>query len=617
MKIQELLPKKRRLQIKLFVMLLLSLPGGYLRAQVKYDEGARTINGVQILQDKDDATAFYYLPQYPKLAMHDDGSYELLCMKYVGEKGEPSGGLFHALIEFKLPDDTIAVIERKLQKEIPGAHIMGPVRMTAPKAGEGAEDPPSFEIVSAILSNKDGKDAFTKSVVSSGFAPLTPGSKAAVAALLDQQGTTLLWNSLSSGTSDVSISIKGSYEAYVKGYNATVTAEVSNIYEHFSKLSSDQEGFTKDQTRNIIDQLHKDNKIKIDVFDRSAGLGIKTGDMDGILKLVTDKLLELIFDSKTGWAKDPQREVAVEGNQVPGRQERGYFWQVFGGAEDQSYITDHQYVLKRRKDIQVNTFYLNLSKATTIQVPFNTTGNIAGLYKNMADQERYFKTVNMSDPDFQQRSVLFQLNGETADAFNELINYASVSFKKTYNDGRPDVTGQIIFQASDVKEGKNLKDVLYPRLGIKTSDWLDYEYKIDWSVKGAATPISYPKDKTQWMKASDNIISLSLPFRKNTVELDATRQSLNDSSIASAVVTIAGMVNGQQKQLKKIILRPGDTESVSKFSFFNDDNTPVAYTVKWYHKNGKTFQQPIKQLDVANGSNGYLLVMPPAAENFN
>ena len=119
------------------------------QAQVKYDEGSRFINGVQLLQDKDDANAYYYVPKYPKLAT-GDGTYQLLCMKYVGNKNEPSGGLFHALLEFTLPADSIAAIEKKLKQEFPSAIIAGPVKMSQPSAAEGAADKPaSFEIISA------------------------------------------------------------------------------------------------------------------------------------------------------------------------------------------------------------------------------------------------------------------------------------------------------------------------------------------------------------------------------------------------------------------------------------------------------------------------------------
>ena len=604
-----LLPKNLLLAILVFT-------GALSEAQVKYDEGSRFINGVQLLQDKDNANAYYYIPKYPKLATNDDGSYQLLCMKYIGGKNEPSGGLFHALLEFTLPADSVASIEKKLKQEFPAATVVGPVKMSQPGTGDGAAGKPaSFEIISAILSNKEGKDNFTRSVVTSGYAPLTPGSKAAVAALLNPQGATLLWNSLTGATSDVSVSISGTYEAYVKGYNATISAEVSTIYSHISKISSFQEGFTKDQSRKIVDDLRKNNSLKIEVFDRSAGLGIKTTDMDGILKIVTDKLLEMMFDAKAGWAKDPQRETAVDAGQISGRQERGYFWQVFGGAENIPYVSDNQYVLKNRKDIQVNTFYLNLSKATTIQVPINTTGNIAGLYKELGNDPRYFKVVDMNDAAFEKRSVYFQIGGETAEAFSDLINFTSISFRKVYGEGNNDYAQQIMFQSLEIKEGKTLKDIVYPRLGVKGSDWLNYEYQIEWGIKGSDKPIIFPAARDKWIKTNEPVIQLTLPFRKNTIEVDANRQLLKDSAIVSAVITIAGVQNGQNKQLKKLVLRPGDAESLSKAIIFRDENTPVVYTVKWYSNKG-THQEAIHILDIQSGDSDYILLTPPSSDKF-
>lgn len=583
-------------------------------SQVKYDEGSRMINGVQLLQDKDDPNAYYYIPRYPKLATNDDGTYQLLCIKYVGTKAETSGGLFHALLEFSLPQDSVTAIEAKLQKEFPRAKLVGPVKMWQAQGTDNAgEKSASFQIISAILSNKEGKESFTRNVISSGSAPLTPGSKAAIAAMLNPQGATLLWNSLTGAASDVSVSISGTYEAFVKGYNAVVSAEVSTIYNHFSRLTSFQEGFTKDQTRKIVDDLRKDNKLKIEVFDRSAGLGIKSDDMDAILKLVTDKLIELMFDAKTGWAKDPTYETAVEGGQVAGRRQRGYFLQVFGGADNPEYISDNQYVLKNRKDVKVNTFYLNLSKSTTIRVPVNTTGNIAGLYKELGNNPLYFHIVDMNDPAFQTRSVYFQVDGETTDAFTDLVNFAAVSFRKKYHDNSNDNTQQLMFQANEIKEGKTMKDVSYPRLGEKNPDWLNYEYRVEWSIKGSNKVITVPEAKDKWLAAESPVIPLVLPFRKNIIEIDANRQLFKDSGIASAVITIAGLQNGKSKQLKKIVLRPADAESITKAIVFRDENSPVVYAVKWYTNKG-SYQEDIQQIDMQTGNTGFILLTPPPAD---
>jgi len=54
--------------------------------------------------------------------------------------------------------------------------------------------------------------------------------------------------------------------------------------------------------------------------------------MEGILGVVTDKLMELMFDAEMGWAKQPEKETAVEQGQLLGRRERGFFSKIFGGG---------------------------------------------------------------------------------------------------------------------------------------------------------------------------------------------------------------------------------------------------------------------------------------------
>src|SRR5689334_5371268 len=78
------------------------------RALVNYDQGQRQIKGVQLLQDFNDPTAYYYVPQFPRLATKEDGTFEIVCLKFVDTKEDgASGGLFHALIEFSLPSELL------------------------------------------------------------------------------------------------------------------------------------------------------------------------------------------------------------------------------------------------------------------------------------------------------------------------------------------------------------------------------------------------------------------------------------------------------------------------------------------------------------------------------
>jgi len=590
--------KRAVLALTVLSVSLTALPA---RALVNYDKGSRIVKGVQLLQDSQDPSAYYYIPQYPRLSMSRDSTFEFLCMKYVDQAGGTNGGLFHALVEFTLPPEMLAGLEKELQKSVSNGKILGPVQLMQ-TAKDGEEGTGSFEVVSAILSDKkDG--GFTRSVITSGKAPLMPGSKAVVAALLKQEGATLLWNSMMSPTSDVSVAIHAYYEAAVEGYNAKVTADVSTIYEHFSMVANTQEQYTKRQVRNVVDKLQRDGSLKIEVLDRSAGLGIKTDDMDGVLKLITDKLVEVMFDAKAGWAADPEREAAVEQNQLQGRQERGFFWKVFGDAQDTPYYTDNQYVLKKRTDVRQNTFVLTLSKKSTIKVPVDTAGNLGGLYRSMGADPRYFRVVNLADPDFEFRPVYFQVDGDYLDSFQDAINFVSVNFRKPY-PGKPAFTKTVMYNRADVEGGKTTQSVSFPRLGMTDPDWTNYEYQIRWALRGGPT-VSVPTNEDQWLKGSDAAISLSPPFEKRVIEIEADRSLFQERGVATGLVEFATILAGKPRVMKKATLRATDTTPTAKLALYHDKGTPIAYRVTWHSKNGSK-DGKLEVLDT-----DYLYLTPP------
>lgn len=625
---------KKHLFYSLFIICILIHENG--KAQVKYDEGAFYLKGVTLLQDRNNDKDYYYLPQYPRLSTKDDGTFEFLCLKYVGEKAENSGGLFHALIRFDLPDTLIATLQKELRKISPGARIAGPVPLMQPKKDDPEIVTPSFDIVSAVLSNKEGENAMTRTVVTSGYAPLTPGSKAAVASLLNQNGATLLWNSFTGPNSDVSVSLHGYYEASVRAYNAIVTAEMNVIYSHFSQMKAKQEGYNKKQIRQVIDDLQKKGGLKVEVFDRSAGLGIKTSDMDGILSLITNKLTEIMFDSKTGWSKEPEMMDPNLGFDPRGRQgdksEAGQVISDIGEAmsdvmgslpilgwfspkkkknTNPEYITDNQYVMKDIKNIRTQKFYLNLSKSTTIKVPFHTAGNLGGLYSELGEDEKYFRIVNMDDPDFQKREINFQLDTKFNDAFDDIISFVSIVFRKKYGNGQDDVTSQVMINGDDLKKGITSKSISYPRLGITNSDWLNYEYQVVWSFKGRQEVVRYPKEINNWVSTSDASIPLTPPLVKEFIEIDGDREQFVIDSISSVNISFASVLGGEKKVVKNIVLRATDQSAPSKISLYHDIDAPVVYQDTWYSKRRGQHKANLSLLGTS-----YLFMQSPAKEDF-
>jgi len=560
-------------------------------ALVKMDEGRMTVKGIQLLQDYADPTSYYYVPTYPRVATNEDGTFQFLCLKYVDPAGKSGGGLFHALVEFTLPGDIVADLEKELRKSVPDGKIVGPVPLMQAEPAEGEDEPGSFEVVSAVLSDIGG---FTRKVITSGKAPITPGSRAALAAILNPQGATLLWDSLSGPTSDVSIAINAYYEAAVMSFDARITADVTTIYNHFSSLMNVQQDYTRRQLRDITDDLYRKGNIKVEVLDRSKALDLKAGDLQALVDTVTNKIIELMFDSKTGFSADPPREVAVEPGQIKGRQEKGWLAKLFTSSGDQKYYTDNQYVMKKREDVRQNIFSVVLTKNSTVKVPVNTAGNIRGLYDEFKEDPRYFRIVNLADPAFEFRSVYFQVDGDYASSFQDSVNFVAVNFRKKFTDN-PEFTGTLRFSHENVKDGKLVQEISYPRLAEQDASWLDYEYQVMWSVRNRKT-VSIPVDQQKWLSANDPAISLAPPLEKRMIEVDADRGAFNDAGVVSANLVFEYPLLHEAKRTR-VTLRARDTESTSQVTLYKDPGPKVKAKVTWYLKNGQRVTQDLGETD--------------------
>lgn len=587
--------------LKLAVLVAALAIAGPAHALVRMDEGRREILGIQLLQDATDPKSYFYVPAYPRLATSRDGAFQLLCLKYVDPKGKTSGGLFHALVEFTLPPDFVAEIEKELKKQVPDARLSGPVPLVEASAREGEEAPASFEVVSAVLSDT-GDKGMARKVVTSGKAPVTPGSRAAVAAMLSQEGATLLWDSLNGPTSDVSVSVNAAYEAVVTGFDARITADMSVIYNHFSQIANKQEEFNKRQMRDIVDELTRKGDIKVEVLDRSKGLQLQGASMQALVDTITSKITELMFDAKAGFSLDPPREVAVEQGQLKGRQERGFLAKLFKGTGNQKYFTDDQFVLKKRSDIKRNVFSVVLTKNSTVRVPIHTSGNIGGVYNAHKADPRYFRIVSLGDPAFERRPLYFQVDGEFISGFQDSINFVAVSIRKRYQSN-PEFTETLRFSQELVRDGRLVLETGYPRLGEGDASYLNYEYQVVWSFRGRDS-VRVPADPNKWVASTDPVVSLTPPLEKRIIDIDADRGRFVDKGIASANVVFEYSLRSQPKQTRAT-LRAADTASSNTVTLLADRAATVKTKVTWYFKNGR---QVTKEL----GADNYLVLIPPA-----
>jgi hypothetical protein len=610
-----------RLRLRVTLVCLLIVAATPVNALVNQDEGRIEVGGIQLLQSAENPNEYYYLPPSPyissKLVTNEAGEeeevFEFLFMQYVGgPDGASSGGIIHALIEFNLPSESVEELEELLQDERPGASIIGQVPLL-PVVSDGTDgsgnNMGSFEVKSATLSASGA--SLNDKVVTSGVAPIMPGSKAVLAAKLDQTEAVLLSASFEGPTSDLSIAIHAYYQAKVSAFNARVTADMETIYTHKSILNNQQGGFTRRQLRKIVDELHQDGIIKVEVFDQSQGSGVDTSDVEKILNVVTNKLTETMFDSSTGWSAVPEYETAVEKGQISGRQKRGFLGRAFKGSGNKKYKSDNQFTVKRREDIRQQHFEMILNKETTIKVPFDTAGNLGGLFALLGDDERYFRVINMADdirPTTLQQ-VNFQIDGNYIDAFKDQINFVSVRLRKNYPDGSAQ-TSDLLFSHDKVSAGETLQSISFPRGGDKSANWRDFEYQVRWSIRGQDT-ITQPEQEDEWHHSSDSTVSLNPPFQKRVIKAEVDRELLRNNDIANVVVLYGATLFGDLVASDSVVFRKSDGEAVQETVLFHDVDTPIVKRAVWNTNEGEIRER----VEVVEGD--YLYLIPPSNAGAN
>lgn len=563
-------------------------------ALVNYEVGAITIDGIQLLQDSTDKNKYYYLPPVPRVSEHKDGGFEISLVKFIDPEGDTSGGLLHMLVTLALPEDELELLKGKLKETNSKATIAGPVQLKTEEGG-------SFDVVSATLSDT----GLTRELITSGRAPISPGSKAAIASSLSKNGATLLWESLNKPTSDVSVAVSAYYEAVMPSFNAKISADVSTVYTHFSKLKNVQEGYKKKEIRSIVDELTRTGAIKIDVMDRMPEDKLNQS-MQSLVNMISNKLTETIFDQKTGFTAIPKKEAAVEKGQVKRRQKKGWMAKLFTGTGNQKYYTDNQYVLKKRTDINKAIFRINLNRRAVIKVPLYTAGNISGLYNAYKDKESMFRVVNLADPSFQKREIFFRVDGDFTDVFEKNLNFAAVAIKKGYsgkdkNKGHDDATGELIFTREDIRNGIFSKSWKYARLGEKTAAWMDYAYQVDWSLKGGKT-----KEDKQWVNSNAPIITIKPPLDRMDLEIDADRFMIDEGGYRSVMMEVQYKIFGKTKKERLAVMRSTDADSLNTAVLFHDPKSKVEYRLTWYPQEGKKYQSDWQELDET-----YLVIYPP------
>lgn len=212
------------------------------------------------------------------------------------------------------------------------------------------------------------------------------------------------------------------------------------------------------------------------------------------------------------------------------------------------------------------------------------SGNIGELYQRYNEDERFFSSVSLDDPVFEERSIEVILDGQDFNDFKNYINSVSVMFKKE-RWGDPATTGEVKFFDEQFANKGNRLTFVYGRGGEGSSEWLNYQYKTKWSFYGG---VEWEND---WIKTSDSVITLTPAADYRTVQISLDSDNLEKFGIRAAAFQIKHQIFGKDV-LREIIIDPhrGDPLQAEYKYLHEEGRLGYQYKIIWLLNDGREIQ---------------------------
>ena len=539
---------------------------------------------------------YYYLPPPPRVARDATGRPQFLFMKFTSDKdkahGGVAGGILHFLTEYGLSTQQETELKQKVAAVIPGAKVMGAVPM---EMGEGES---TFRVISATLSDT----GLTQRVVSSGKAPLMPGQKVAAAARLDPAGAVLLEESLKRPTSDISVEFDLAFTSFLPAFDGTITFDWERFKSHIDDwkmkyrdrkdckwwIFGCHHHYTTDEIREIYDMMCENETIRIEWTE-----GIADERLEAIRQAFF-KFMETSFFERTaaGFGEEGGEEdkKLTEGMTTP---------------EQRGSTTDfNRYVAKSEDSYKNKTITMRVT--LPVKQPYVTVGNISGQWyrKAKGDYPELFAEVNVDDPFFQQRKVVFNLDLDAVEIFDQAINFVTVEVRKQRPGGR-DFHDSFTINKQWIGASGPTATVTYAKMRDDSPEVFDY--LVRWSLRGG---IEWP-GQPSWIKGNWEGVTLAPPVIPLKIEAEADLEELKGLDIARAVVEVRYTQFGKTvTDTRALQVSVAKGEPVASLLIFRDrDKGDWDYRVTFYHKR----LGPKQGSWARGGEGGYVFCTVPEA----
>lgn len=549
---------------------------------------------------------YYYLPPSStiRLSKRENGTPEFLLVKFTTEKKESEGGvsgaIMHFLMEYGLTPGQETEIRNELKKT--RDELLGPL----PLKPDG--DASTFVITSATL--KD--ETMTKSLVTSGKAPLLPGQKVAAAARLTANGAQLLAATLERARSiaDCSVSFNLSYTVVtpaVKGtavYHARkIEAEKEKIkkdYEHSHETTGRALGFlweTSGEDSYSYSEVRSAWKYMVD--QKLVEINFVETVNDERASKIRDAVFQMFMQSFFS-ADKPTPEQMAQATAAPAKPDDG------PGVQGDHY---HSSIYRSRRQESREDRVWNFSYGLPMTESYTMTGNLASWYQQVRDNPSCVISVNLNDPFFTHRDINFILDLDAKEIFDDVVNYVTINVRKTRSSGNAFEDHRTI-DAAYLKNKGVAATVTYAR-GDDTNPDV-YEYQAQWSLKGGNIfPASPP-----WQSGNWEGVTLAPPVQLLTIEMEGDLDAIKAKEITRVTAEVHYSQFGKERSDVIHLSAVGSQPVVTKKLFRDRDMNKYAYRLIYNHKTAGKLVGPW----IKDQNDGYVPVVLPedmlTAESF-
>lgn len=555
-------------RIIILVWVLFTAQTNFLHAQqIMIDRGVKA-GDLWCFPLLTDSLTYLYLPSDARLGTDDSGQPQFSFLRYVDNGKDTAAGnnsitkagggaILNFLVLYETPVKKVNAAKQALREILNNDEIKlkGPLIFSSGR----------YALISSIITS-GGKEE-TK-LLATGNAPVLEGSRIALSFELDPKSSKTLLESFQMATPDISIVFDMGFSGITDAYQAELTVNWEDVRKAEMMKASASVYFVSADVEKSVEELKRNNAIKLTTIGENAH-------MDAMVNTVYSRLVDLLFEPI-----DPERVSQQAQNGLLDMigslvKPNGAFGssKIFGFGLNAAY--------KRRDFKSTGRSVLNFNSRVNVERHHLIAFNIGDFYKKYGNNPKFFRSVSLDDPDFQQREIFVSVDGTLLPEFDKLINNITVTLKKTHENG--DVTLREMNITKKNLNDNQLTPLIYGSISDKDRlNWLNYEYKTSFQFQGGK---AY---ETPWTKQSAGMINVFAPYERRTVQLDGDAGVLKEAKVRAVTVQLDyPFFNDSRKPM--LSLKPTDPMGEKKFDITLPTNIyEYNYEINWIMSDGST-----------------------------